>query len=91
MPIIPKRRTKPSANIYPYSIYTPLESLFKKKSYKRKELVTLVKLFRVEIVSYLSYKKSRAYYYIDSDEAFYYSKYIRLKKAYNTIKPLEAS
>ena len=91
MPVVPKRRTKPSANIYPYSIYTPLESLSEKKSRERKELVTLVKLFRIEIVPYSSYKKSRARYYVDSDEASRYSKYIYLKKACDTIKPLETS
>ena len=76
MPMVPKRRTKPSINIYPYSIYTPLESLSEKKSRERKELVTLVKLFKVEIVPYLSYKKSRARYYVDSNKASRYSKYI---------------
>ena len=91
MPVVPKYRTKPSANIYPYSAYTPLESLSEKKSRERKELVALVKLFRVEIVPYSSYKKSGARYCVDSDEASCYSEYIRLKKACDTVKPLEAS
>ena len=91
MPVVPKCRTKPSANIYPYSAYTPLESLSEKKSRERKELVALVKLFRVEIVPYSSYKKSGARCCVDSDKASRYSECIRLKKACDTVKPLEAS